>query len=94
MSGGRAEFEILALRDERWVLDETRETESAARQIAKTIINKPRVGGVRIIKSWKRADGQVTETVIHEEQRQVVDAPVTIVPIDDAPQCSKLNDFL
>ncbi len=93
MSGGRAEFEILALRDERWVLDETRETESAARQIAKTIINKPRVGGVRIIKSWKRADGQVTETVIHEEQRQVVDAPVTIVPIDDAPQCSKLNDF-
>lgn len=93
MSGGRAEFEILALRDERWVLEETRETESAARQVSKGILNKPRVGGVKIVKSWKRADGQVTETVIMEETRAVTDAPVTIVPIDEAPQCTQLNDF-
>jgi hypothetical protein len=93
MSGGRAEFEVLALRDERWVLEETRETESAARQIAKAILNKPRVGGIRIVKSWRRADGQVTETKVHEEVRQVAEAPVTIVPIDDAPLCAQLDDF-
>ncbi|HEY1721484.1 MAG TPA: hypothetical protein VGG27_09595 [Magnetospirillaceae bacterium] len=93
MSGGRAEFEILALRDERWVLEETRETESAARQVAKGVLNKPRVGGVKVVKSWHRADGQTTETVVLEETRAVADPPVTIVPIDEAPQCSQLSDF-
>ncbi len=93
MSAGRAEFEVLVLRDERWVLEVSRETESAARQVAKAILNKPRVGGVRIVKVWHRADGQTTESTVYEEQRQASEAPVTIVPIDDAPMCSELSHF-
>lgn len=93
MNGGRAEFEILVYRDERWVLEDKRETEALARQAAKATLNKPKVGGVRVVKCWHRADGQVTETQIYEEMRQVADAPVTIVPIDEAPQCTEVGDL-
>ncbi len=93
MSAGRAEFEILAYRDERWVLEDRRETEALARQLAKSVLNKPKVGGVKVVKCWHRADGQVTETPILEEMRQIAEAPVTIVPIEEAPQCADVGDL-
>jgi hypothetical protein len=93
MSEGRAGFEIHAYRDEHWVLEDMRETEATARQFAKATLNKSRVGGVRIVKTWRRSDGQVTETTIHEEMRGTVEAQVTIVPIESAPPCNELKDF-
>ena len=92
MSSDRAGFEIHAYRGENWILEETRETEAMARQVAKTIINKPRVGGVRIIKTWRRGDGQVTENTIHEEMRAISEPQVAIVPIESAPMCQTLDD--
>src|SRR5579862_8052886 len=93
MNAGRSGFEIHAYRDEHWVLEETRETEGTARQIAKAILNKPRVGGIRIVKTWKRGDGQVTENTIYEEMRAASEPVVTIVPIESAPFCTQLDDF-
>jgi hypothetical protein len=92
MSAGRAGFEIHAYRDEHWVLEDTRETETIARQVAKTILNKPKVGGIRIVKTWKRGDGQITESTVHEEMRAASEPLVTIVPIESAPFCAKLDE--
>jgi hypothetical protein len=93
MAADRSGFEIHAYRGNNWVLEETRETESLARQVAKAIINKPRVGGIRIIKTWRRGDGQVTENTIYEEMRAASEPIVTIVPIESAPFCTDLSDF-
>src|SRR5271154_1685684 len=92
MSGGRQGFEIHAYRDDHWVLEDTRETESLARQLAKTTLGKPKVGGVRIVKTWRRGDGQAPERTIHEEMRGAPEPIVAIVPIESAPFCADLND--
>jgi len=74
------------------VLEDTRETETIARQLAKVTLNKPKVGGVRIVKTWKRGDGQITESTVYEEMRAASEAPVTIVPIESAPFCANLDE--
>jgi len=57
------------------------------------VLGKGQVGGVRIVKTWKRADGDVTETVVYEEMRAPTEVKVTIVPIEEAPVCKELSDF-
>ena len=93
MSGGRASFEIQVLRSERWVTEQVRDTESAARAIAKTIFAKPQCAGVRILKNWTRADGTVTENTIHTETRQVAEPKVTITAVEEAPYCRKTAEY-
>ncbi len=93
MVGGRANFEIQALHDGRWLTEDYRETELTARAKAKALFGKPNRQGIRIIKHWTRADGLVTETVIHTEMRGTVVPKVTIVPIDEAPYCRKVSDY-
>ncbi len=93
MVAGRATFEIQALRDERWLTEEVRNAEDSARTIAKTIFSKGQCQGVRIIKNWERADGIVTENVIFTEMREAETARLTIVPIDDAPPCRKVDEY-
>ena len=93
MSGGRASFEIQVQRDERWVIEDNCPTEEAARTAAKALLAKRTGGGVKIIKHWARADGQVSETVIFHEQSAAGEVKVTISPIDDAPYCRKVRDY-
>ncbi len=94
MSAGRASFEIQLLRSgDHWVTEAIRETESAARAVAKTVLAKREAGGVRIVRNWQRADGIITETVIFTETCDDVSPRVNIVPIDEAPYCKRTHEY-
>lgn len=93
MASGRAGFEIQILRNNHWITDEYRETESAGRAVAKSILGKHECQGVRVVKSWKRADGVETETVVFTEMAGTVAPNVTIVAIDTAPYCRKTAEY-
>lgn len=93
MVGGRASFEIQALRDNHWQTEVVEETEVLARSAAKTILAKPFCQGVRIIKNWRRADGIVTENIIYTELREPEPPRVTIIPIEEAPLCLQTNEY-
>jgi hypothetical protein len=93
MAAGRASFEVQALRDDRWVAEDLRETESAARAAAKATFAKGQCQGIRIVKNWLRADGIMTETVIFTETREPEPPQVTIVPISTAPFCHRTEEY-
>ena len=93
MAKGRAEFEVQAQRDERWVTEDIRDSEEAARGAAQGILSRGSCQAVRIVKCWERADGSVTETVVFNETRAVKDPKVTISQIDDAPLCRKTSEY-
>ncbi len=93
MSGGRAGFEVQAFRNEHWVTEDICESENQARTACKTVLGKAQVGGVRILKTWRRADGQVTENVVFTEMRAAENPKVTISPIEEAPPCAELADY-
>ncbi len=94
MASGRADFEIQVLRNNHWITEEYRETELAARAIAKNILAKRECQGVRVVKNWTRADGVVTETILLTEMAGT-SAPtnVTIVSIETAPYCRKTSEY-
>jgi hypothetical protein len=93
MAAGRASFEVQVFKDDHWVTEDIRETETSARTIAKTTFARRSCQGVRIIKNWERADGLVTESVIFSEQREPEAPQVTIVPIETAPICRQTSDY-
>jgi hypothetical protein len=71
-----------------------RETESAARAVAKALLGKHEGNGARVVKNWRRADGIVTETVIFTETPSGADeGRVTIVPIDEAALCRRTPEY-
>ncbi|HLN24939.1 MAG TPA: hypothetical protein VK558_13265 [Patescibacteria group bacterium] len=93
MAAGRASFEVQVFKEDHWVTEEVRETESSARSVARTIFSRRSCQGVRIIKNWERSDGLVTESVIFSEQREPEAPQVSIVPIEAAPVCRKTSDY-
>lgn len=95
MAGGRASFEIQTCRDGRWSTEELRESESAARSVAKGIFgSRTYCEGVRIVKNWERADGLMTENVVFTEMRENGgEVRVNIVPVDEAPYCRRSSEY-
>jgi hypothetical protein len=93
MTEGRASFEIQVQRNEHWTIEEERDSESAARAVAKALIAKKQYKGVRVVKFWQRRDGIVTETVVFSEVAGKVDSKITISPIDSAPYCKKTREY-
>jgi hypothetical protein len=93
MAGGKASFEIQAMRDNRWVAEGLRDTEESAKQAAKQLFGKGACTGVRVVKNWQRMDGNVTETVVYTETREAAAPKVTASPIEQAPVCKTLGDY-
>ena len=94
MNSGRASFEIQTLRDGRWITEELKDSETVALATAKALFGKSQCGGVKVVRNWQRADGQVTETVIHTETRNV-EAPTIVSPvrIEEAPVCRQTSQY-
>ncbi|PKU23904.1 hypothetical protein, partial [Telmatospirillum siberiense] len=91
---GRASFEIQVSRGNHWIMEDYRETESAARAVAKKILAKHQYEGVRVVKNWLRGDGVVTETVVFVEMASAQPlVNVTIVPIEMSPYCRKTEEY-
>ena len=93
MSGGRASFEIQVQSEERWTIEEERDSEAAAHSVAKALIAKRQHRAVRIVKFWRRSDGIVTETVIFSETMGAGETKVTPGQIEEAPHCKKMRDY-
>jgi hypothetical protein len=93
MPGGRASFEIQVQRSEHWTTEEVRDSEAAARAVAKALADKKQYKGVRIVKYWERSDGIVTETVIFKTEAAEREERVTISPIESAPYCKKTREY-
>jgi hypothetical protein len=93
MTSGRASFEVQVLLNSHWIAEACRETESAARNVAKGLLAKRQCQGVRVIKNWARADGIVTETVLFTEMIEGELRNVTIVSIESAPYCRRTAEY-
>ncbi len=82
-------YEVLTADGKRWIYDSTHEIRSAALQQAETLLAAGGHDGVRVVSESERTG---EEEVILEE-RSDRDKVITLVPVDEAPECKKLDDF-
>lgn len=83
-------YEVMTADGGRWLLDSEHNIRSAAIARAEEIINENVGDGVRVVSESRRTGA---EEIILEEQFDVAEKPVKIVGIEDAPICSKIEDF-
>jgi hypothetical protein len=95
MSSRRATFEVQVLVAKNWTVKNLYDEEEAAKAIADQELKSGRVEGVRILRLWKRADGEHAEKLVFEKMGVVKPLrDVRIVPIETAPPCAAEEDFL
>lgn len=95
MASDRANFEIQAMKDGRWIQQSLIDDQVAAVSAAKKLLTDKKCEGARVIRNWARGDGTFDEKEIFS-QTQVVrdDGPVYIVKIEDAPaKCEAPSDY-
>lgn len=83
-------YDVMTADAGRWLLDSHHDVRSAAVARAEEIIGDGGVEGVRVV-SESRRTGQ--EEVVLEEMLEVLEKPLKIVPVSDAPVCSAIADF-
>jgi len=95
MVGGNENFEIQVRRDGRWITESARDSEAAARQLAKEFLKNKNCAGARVVGNRSFRDGSTDEEVIFERTQDVnSEKPVRIIPLDTAPQlCETPKDF-
>lgn len=95
MPSKRATFELQVLRDKNWTVQNLYDDEDTAKRQAEHALRNRVNGGVKVIRIWKRADGEHTEKVILEKLSEAEPVrDVRIVPIDAANVCRDEADFL
>lgn len=95
MSSRRATFEVQVLVAKNWTVKNLYDEEDAAKIIAEQELKSGRVEGVRILRLWKRADGEHAEKLVFEKMGVVKPLrDVRIVPIESAANCATEEDFL
>ncbi|MBR9972812.1 hypothetical protein [Magnetospirillum sulfuroxidans] len=95
MASDRANFEIQAMKDGRWIQQSLVGDQNAAVSAAKKLLTDKKCEGARVIRNWARGDGTFDEKEIFS-QTQVVrdDGPVYIVKIEEAPpKCEAPTDY-
>lgn len=83
-------YEVMTADGGRWLLDSEHDVRSVAIARAEELIAEGAGEGVRVVSESRRTGA---EEVILEEQFESTGAPVKIVAIEDAPVCSKIEDF-
>ena len=88
-------FDVEIRHGSRWVIDCTRAREFPARSRANELLANPKCAGVRIIRTWTRADGIGVDTMIFCQTRDIrAEEKLRITPLD-APigRCQSLKAF-
>ncbi len=67
MSSRRATFEVQVLVAKNWTVKNLYDEEEAATQAAEQELKSGRIDGVRILRLWKRADGEHAEKLVFEK---------------------------
>lgn len=87
MFGGKT-FEILALREGRWIIEATAKHQEIAQAEAGKILSQAGVQGVRVIKEAKGSiDRLKPEDILFEKMKPKTEEKVFIQDVDDAPVC-------
>lgn len=83
-------YEVMIADGGRWLFDSDHNMRSAAVARAEEIIADSNVEGIRVVSESRRTGA---EEIVLEENFDAVEKPVKIVAIEDAPVCSKIEDF-
>ncbi|SBV99622.1 conserved hypothetical protein [uncultured Alphaproteobacteria bacterium] len=95
MSNRRATFELQVLVAKNWTVRNLYDDEETAKQAAEQDLKSGRVEGVRILRLWKRADGEHAEKQVFEKMGAVKPLrDVRITPVESAPMCREEAEFL
>lgn len=95
MSSRRAAFELQVLVAKNWTVKNLYDDEEAGKQAAEAELKTGRVEGVRLLRLWKRADGEHAEKLVFEKMGAVKPLrDVRIVPVESAPPCAEEADYL
>lgn len=86
-------FEVKVLSGKRWMVDRVFDSETLALKHAKDLVKGNQYNGVKVDKERLKADGTFTGSTIFKQMCDGPgDAPVSIVPIDDASDCQSVED--
>ncbi len=95
MSSRRATFECQVLQSKNWTVINLYDDEASAIRAAEQELKARRAEGVRVIRNWQRADGELAEKVVFEKQGDAKPLrDVRITPIETANACADEADFL
>lgn len=93
MFGGTT-FEILALREGRWIIEATAKHQEVAQAEAAKILSRAGILGVRVIKEAKGSiDRLKPEDILFEKMKPKTEEKVFVQDIDDAPVCRAPGDL-
>ncbi|MGB0694577.1 MAG: hypothetical protein ACPGOY_02940 [Rhodospirillaceae bacterium] len=88
-----AKYEVQLHRDKRWINHDLFDHEADATKVAQNLIKNPQCEGVRVVYDRMGADGLHRERVVFEQMnREIRQAPVRIVPIDETNFCKTVED--
>lgn len=86
-------FEVKVEREGRWTVDQVFDSETLALKRANELVNAQQYDAVRVERERQRHDGTFTSKVIFDRKCDPRrDPQVTIVPIEDAPDCETVED--
>jgi len=86
-------FEVQSFKVDHWITEAVCTSEAEAQTLAKKLLVQRE--GVRVLREFRSpATDVVTETIIFSEMRERNDKVINIAPIEDAPVCTDLQDFL
>ncbi|MDF1791342.1 MAG: hypothetical protein P1U88_05490 [Thalassobaculaceae bacterium] len=93
MAGKTEIFEIHLQREGRWQIDSSSHSQPEAEEIAKKVLNRDGVTGVKVIKETTRG-GTSREQVVFEKDRAAGGSDKTFVgEVDEAPVCEDAEDL-
>jgi hypothetical protein len=95
MGGGKSKslsFEVQVFKTDHWVTEQICDTEQDARALAAKIL--PQREGVRVLREFRKPNGETTESVLFSEMGTVTKRPISIVAIEEAPVCQSQQDYL
>lgn len=89
----RFSFEVRTLTDKRWMVDGVFESETLALKRARELVNTNKYEGVQAVQEHRKPDGTFGEKIIFNQAGSgPKDVAISIVPIDAAPLCARLED--
>lgn len=93
MVGKQETFEVHACREDRWQIDTTAASQAEAEALARKILGKPGVSGVRVIREVAQS-GTARENIVFEQTRQVGGGgKIFVNDIDEAPYCETAEEI-
>lgn len=93
MAEEKISFDIQTFGDDHWTSQDVRPSQESAKAVADKLFAAPGCAGVRIVKETIGADGHAEHVVVSSDIRELSEANLDIVAIEDAHLCTDIYDF-